>query len=194
MGELLAGLWGTATRCSLESLRTHCTLRAAFCSSRRLCSCIGDIWRANQLSSSLCRPSFSVQPRWSTATLCAAKSPVFSLARFCCTWEGASSSWRDLSYSPILQSLRAGIWVFRCGSLSYFSASSAKLKVVWPTRRAVKIAALLVYMSGSVAYFVGGVLSEVGWSATYSASVWIVGGVCFVLGSIFNLVADVHDK
>ena len=82
-----------------------------------------------------------------------------------------------------------GIWTFRFGSVSYFVGSCVLLVIVWPARRHVQIASLLVYSTGSLAYIAGGVLSELHYPGVYSTSVWMFGAVCFVLGAVFGLAS-----
>ena len=90
-------------------------------------------------------------------------------------------------------------WIFRCGSVAYFTGSAVSLKQLilevrqgpesrgsCGARAFFSAVGLGLYMIGSVLYVSGGILSQV--NEDGFAETWIAGSVCFTVGALIFLM------
>lgn len=88
------------------------------------------------------------------------------------------------------QAAKAGIYVFRFGSVFYLCASLSGVNQFTQrggTRQTVAI--LSLFIVGALLYITGGALSELNQSTEAFASAWLAGSVCFAAGGTIMLVS-----
>lgn len=87
-------------------------------------------------------------------------------------------------FLPSLEMGVLALWVFRMGSCCYLIGSAILL-----VRRELgaRPHALISYISGSLLYVTGGILSEMGHSLASFSTAWLLGSIMFFVGAILNL-------
>lgn len=85
------------------------------------------------------------------------------------------------------ETARAGIWIFRFGSVHYVVGSIILIVNMATPRDKRRIAATAQYISGSCLFITGGILSETGVTSIAFATVWTVGSVAFTGAAIMNI-------
>lgn len=88
--------------------------------------------------------------------------------------------------SPV--TTRAGIWIFRVGSVHYVVGSVILIVNMATPRDKRRIIATAQYISGSCLFITGGILSETGVTSIAFATVWTVGSFAFTGAAIMNIV------
>jgi hypothetical protein len=88
--------------------------------------------------------------------------------------------------SPI--TVRAGIWIFRVGSVHYVVGSVILIVTMSTPRDKRRIIATGQYICGSCLFITGGILSETGVTSIAFATVWTVGSVAFTGAAIMNIL------
>ena len=88
---------------------------------------------------------------------------------------------------------RAGIWVFRCGSICYICGGIFNLHHLLKGdynlhENRFKIASITQYMCGSCLFITGGILSELRVTHVAFATIWTIGSVLFTSGAIFSFL------
>lgn len=102
---------------------------------------------------------------------------------------GTAFTLGSILYWPTFGLARAGVWVFRVGSLCYISGSMILVLRSHP-KRTWRVAGLVSYTFGSSLFVVGGIISEAGGGGQLvvaSSTVWTIASVFFTIGAVTHL-------